>query len=482
MIRRSVLLACVSLLATSASAENMRSALIKAYEKNPTLAAARASQRANDENVPIARADGLPSASLTGSYNEFVVIGSNSFTAPKRAAGYGVQVEVPIYQGGFVKNSVRAAKTRVDAGVDTLRGTESSIFNQVVAAYMDVIRDSAIVGLNRENVKVLGVNLRATNDRFEVGDLTRTDIAQSQARLARALSDLRTAESQLISSRERYVQLVGDVPVDLEPPPPLPNLPANPDDAVDVAVANNPDLAAAAKQRDASDFDIRAARAARLPRLSAVGQGNYSNYLGSIASGVPGLAVAQDQKSASIGISASLPIYQGGRPSAQIRQAQARSSEAIERVTEVERSVVAQTRASYASWRSSLEVIQSAQSGVDANTLSLEGVRAENSVGNRTILDILDAEQELLNSQVQLVQARRNAYVAGFTLLASMGQAEARDLGLDGGTALYDPTANYRRVKGIIWDWQSDPKPQPVATRTVDTPSQNPETTPLPQK
>ena len=115
----------------------------------------------------------------------------------------------------------------------------------------------------------------------------------------------------------------------------------------------------------------------------------------------------------------------------------------------------------------------SSQVAVDANTLSLEGVRAENSVGSRTILDILNAEQELLNSQVQLVSARRNSYVSGFSLLAAMGQAEARDLGLDGGT-LYDPVANYNRVKSIIWDFDEDPKPFAIATRTVDTPAQTP--------
>jgi outer membrane protein len=129
-------------------------------------------------------------------------------------------------------------------------------------------------------------------------------------------------------------------------------------------------------------------------------------------------------------------------------------------------------RASYSSWRASNDVIVSSQSAVDAATLSLEGVRAENSVGNRTILDILNAEQELLNAQVQLETAKRNAYVAGFSLLAAMGRAEARDLGLDGG-ALYDPDTNYNRVRGKFFDWDSDPAPQAQATRTVDTPAQD---------
>ena len=144
----------------------------------------------------------------------------------------------------------------------------------------------------------------------------------------------------------------------------------------------------------------------------------------------------------------------------------------MEQEIAVERSVIAQVRAAYASFNASLQVIESSQRAVDTNTLALEGVRAENSVGNRTILDILDAERELLNAQVQLVTARRNAYVAGFTLLAAMGRAEARDLGLDGGV-LYDPEINYERVRDRINDWDSDRDPVAQSTRTVDSPAQN---------
>jgi outer membrane protein len=468
------------LAATPATADTLREALAKAYDRNPTLTGARAAQRVNDENVPLARADGLPSANATADYNENVVRSSTSFTSPLRSATGAVAVEVPIYRGGAVANSIRAAERRVEAGVETLRATEASVFSAVVAAYMDVIRDQAIVRLNRENLNVLRVNLQATNDRFEVGDLTRTDIAQSQARAALAESDLRAAEAQLIASRERYIQLVGDAPDALEPPPPLPNLPTSPDAAVAVAIANNPDLKAAEKQREAARYDVRVAQAARLPRLSAFAQGSYTNFLGTLGNFDPSLATDQDTSSAVVGVQGTIPLFQGGRPGALVRQAQARSSQVIEQSIEIERDVIAQTRASYASWQSALQVIESSQVAVDANTLSLEGVRAENSVGNRTILDILNAEQELLIAQVELVSARRNAYVAGFSLLAAMGQAEARTLGLDGG-ALYDPTVNYKRVRNRIWDWDQDPTPQPVATRTVDTPAQNPETAPLPQ-
>ena len=152
-------------------------------------------------------------------------------------------------------------------------------------------------------------------------------------------------------------------------------------------------------------------------------------------------------------------------------QAQARETAALEQVIATERDVIAQVRAAWSSWQASLAVIESSQVAVDAADLSLEGVRAENSIGSRTILDVLNAEQELLNARVQLVTARRNAYVAGFTLLAAMGRAEARDLGFLGEGVLYDPAVNYERVRGRVWDWDRDPEPMPSSTRTVDVPA-----------
>ncbi len=471
---RMLLLACTLPVALSAHAGTLREALQKAYATNPTLTGARAQQRANDENRPIQASRSLPVVSATGNFTEFVKSSSSSSfsSSPERQITAGVNATVPIYQGGAVKNAIRAADARIDAGRATLRDTEASLFAQVVGAYMDVIRDQAIVGLQRANLGVLTVNLEATRDRFQVGDLTRTDVAQSQARQALAKSQYETAQANLINSREQYIRLVGEPADNLEPPPPLPNLPSSPQTAVSVALDHNPGLLSAQRQRDAARFDVGVARAARMPRLSAVAGGSYFNYLDSISSGVPG-AFQNSGTGVTAGLSATIPLYQGGLPSAQVRQAQARESQSLEGVTEVERNIIAQTRAAYASYQASNEVIVSSQAAVDANTLSLEGVRAENSVGNRTILDILNAEQELVTSQVQLVTARRNSYVAGFSLLAAMGQAEARDLGLDGG-ALYDPVANYNRVRHIIWDFDDDPAPAPVATRTVDTPPQTP--------
>ncbi len=478
--RKSLLLAGGLLAASSAAqADTLREALTSAYQTNPTLTAAREGQKATNEGVPLAKANGRPSANVQPSLTEFVITDSSSSVVQGRSFSAPVSISVPLYQGGGVKNAVRAAENRVEAGFAGLRGTESAIFSAVVAAYMDVIRDESIVELNRAQVGVLQVNLESTKDRFEIGDLTRTDVAQSEARLAGAISQMEAARSNLITSKETYIRLVGNPPGDLEAPPPLPNLPKTPDMAVEVALEHNPDLIAARESREAAHYDRRAANASRLPTVSGFGQSSYTNALGSLSSNIPGFVPNNSSFTAQVGVRATVPIYQGGRPAAQIRQAQALLGQAMEQEIAAERDVIAQTRAAYASWQASLELIRSSERAVSANELSLEGVRAENSVGNRTILDILNAEQELLNSKVNLVTARRNAYVAGFTLLAAMGKAEARDLGLEGGP-LYDPIADYEKIEGAWNDWSSRPDPNAAATRTIDTPAQKAEIVPLP--
>lgn len=468
LLAGAVLLACS---ATLARADTLREALALAYETNPTLESARAQQRATDENVPIARAQGLPSINAQATYSEALRRSPNAFTAPERAITTGVDLGVPIYSGGAVKNRIKAAKNRVEAGQADLRGTESSLFSQVVAAYMDVIQNEAIVGLNRKNVAVLRINLQATSDRFEIGDLTRTDVAQSQSRLALAESDLESAEANLAGARETYIQLVGKAPENLQPPPPLPGLPETPQQAVEVALEDNPDLIAARERVEAARNDVDVAGSGRLPTVSLFSQGNYNNYLDTLG-GATSAQFAQTETTAQAGARLTLPIFQGGLPAAQRRQAQAQASAALENEIAAERDVIAQVRSAYTSWLAARSLIQSQQVAVDAADLSLEGVRAENSVGNRTILDILDAEQELLNASVRLVQARRNAYVAAFTVLAAMGHAEARDLDL-GLERLYDPELNYRRVRGKWFDFDDDPRPVAQSTSTVDTPVQD---------
>lgn len=467
-VAKSLLFACAALVAAPAQADTLREALEAAYVNNPTLEAARAQQRAEDENVQIQRAQGLPSINATGQYVEFVKPSPNSFAPTERLFNIGPDLSVPIYSGGAVKNGIRAAKERVAAGRASLRGTESAIFSQTVAAYMDVLRNQALVSLSLNQTEVLTTNLQATRDRFEIGDLTRTDIAQSESRLALAQGDLRSAQANLISARETYIRLTGLAPTDLQPPPPLPGLPASAAQAVDVALESNPDLIAARERAKAAGYDVESAGAGRLPTLSAFAGLDYNDYFGTLQAGDP--RFSQTETTASAGLRFSIPIFQGGLPAARQRQAVARESAALEQVIAAERDVIATVRAAYSSFLAANAIIESSQAAVAAAELSLEGVRAENSIGNRTILDVLNAEQELLSSRVQLVTARRNAYVAGFSLLAAMGRAEARDLGLDGDGVLYDPVVNYDRVSGRFWDWDRDPDPVAQTTRTVDIP------------
>jgi len=452
-------------------AETLKEALAQAYDSNPTLGTARANLRATDAGVPLERADLLPTLNGQATLTEFLKQAQASFTSPQRSLSGQLNLTIPVYVPG-ARAGLRGAETRVMAGRADLRGSESALFSQVVAAYMDVIQNEALVGLAANNVQVLTTNFQATGDRFEIGDLTRTDVAQSESRLALARGDLRTAQANLIRARENFVALVGAAPGELQPPPPLPGLPDDVDSAVRVALLDNPDLLGAQERARAAGFDIRVSGSGRLPRLELFTTSGVTDYLGTLGS-VPGAAAPeQRQVSAQAGVRATIPLYQGGRPLAQERQAQARSSAALETVVATERDVISTVRSGFASWRASVEIIESNQGAVAAAELSLEGVRAENTVGNRTILDILDAQQELFRAQVQLVTARRNAYVAGFNLLAAMGHAEARDLGLDEFGPLYDPTENYDRIRNDIWDWSSDPNPVTQSTRTVDIPAQ----------
>lgn len=461
------LLALVAL-AGPARADTLREALAAAYVNNPSLEAARDSQRATDEDVPIQRAQGLPSINATGQYVEFVKPSPNAFAPTERVFAVGPDLVVPIYSGGAVRNGIAAAKERRDAGQADLRLTESNLFTQVVAAYMDVLRTEALVALAINNVAVLRTNLEATGDRFQIGDLTITDVAQSRSRLALAEGDLRSAEANLIAARETYIRLVGRAPGELEAPPPLPGLPDTVGEAIVTGLESNASLIAAKQRAKAAGFDTEVAGAGRLPTVQLFAGLDYQDYFGTLQAGDP--RFFQTETTASAGVRFTVPIFQGGLPAARQRQAAARESSALENVIATERQVIADIRSTYANWQAANAVIKSAQAAVEAAELSLEGVRAEQSIGNRQVLDVLNAEQELVNTRAQLVTARRNAYVAGFNLLALMGKAEARDLNLDSAGVLYDPQVNADRVSSKLWDWDRDPEPAPESTSTVDIP------------
>jgi outer membrane protein len=260
----------------------------------------------------------------------------------------------------------------------------------------------------------------------------------------------------------------------------LPKLPDDPDQAVSVALENSPAIEAAKAAARAAGYEVSVARGQRLPTVSLIAGPNYNNYLGTayrVFNQPKSTPLDQTQTSNTFGVQMRLPLYQGGLAGAQVRQAQATQNVAMEQSVDTERQVIANTRAAFASYQAAMAAITANQAAVQANQLALEGVRAENRVGTRTVLDVLNAEQELLNSQVQLVSAQHDEYVAGFALLNAMGRAEARNLGLDGG-ALYDPTANYNHVTKWIGDWSEQPKYVSGSTHTTGPTPRDPDVAP----
>lgn len=477
MIRKSAIFAGCALLCmpNEAWSETLNEALEAAYRNNPTITAQRASVRIADEDVPLARAAGLPTLEGSATYQENVLKGEPApggfFSDPDRQLVGSLNTSVPLLTFGAVKNSVAAAQSRVQASRMGLRSTEAELFTGVVGAYMDVLRDEAVVQLNQRNTDVMRFTLRETMERQNVGNRGPTDVAQAEARVALAESQLETAQARLISSREAYIRLVGRPPGDLIQPPPLPQMPTGPQEAVAVAMENNPQLLAAQAERQAAWLDVKASEGELYPRLNAIGGINHYDYLGSLAQGT-GPRNGDQGTTAFVGAQLRVPLFQGGRLTAQLRQAQARHSLAIERSLDAERALVADTRSAFATWEAARRVIDLAQRGVHANSRVLEGLRAEVTAGLRPLLDQLNAEQELLNAEVTMVTARRDAYVAGFALLAAMGRAEAQDLNFD--TAiLYDPAVYHERVHDRVFQFERDPDAQAIGTSTLDTPAQD---------
>lgn len=450
----------------SVHAETLRQALLSTYKSNPRLNAQRENLRATDASVAIARAQSRPQVSATAGLNrDLIRSGQFGPGIPKGPiVSGGLDLSLPLFEGGRVRNGIKAAQVRVQAGRAALRAVEGEVFTAAVGAYMDVIRDRAVVDLNENQVRVLATNLEGTRSLYKGGDLTLTDIAQSRARLNLADSQLAEAQAQLTTSEETYRSLTGHMPDNLTPPPPLPHLPASADEAIHIALDQNPQILAARLQARASGLDVDVARADRLPTISGVVSGSYLNTIAGDNLGRP-----LSGTSGGFGVSSRIPLYQGGLPTARIRQAQAFEGQLQEQLVESQRLIVATAGSAFATYAAAQRSIRSNEEAVSANELAVEGARAERGVGTRTVIEVLNAEQELLVSRVQLITARRNAYVAGFQLLNAMGEAQAEELGLDGGP-LYDPVDNYRRVAGTVSDWAEEGRHEVRSTPTTAEP------------
>lgn len=444
------------LAARPVSAETLAEAVASAYATNPQVAAARAQLRQIDEQVPLAKVGERPSFNISGSATQYL---DGSLSNNGRLWTGSVGFSQPIYQGGRVRAGVSAAEARIAASRARLIAVEQQVIVDTIAAYADVLRTEAVVDLNRNQVRVLERELNASRNRFEVGDVTRTDVAQSEARLASARANLISAQAQAVVAQQAYRRLVGRMPTDLAPLPPLPDLPPNLSDALHVAQARNPSLMAARFDEQASAEDVLIAKRQRLPTVGLGVNATYSKRDAGL--------ISLDGFNPNIGVSASMPLTSGGQIAARVRQAQARQSELLEAISLADRQMTEQASNSMVLLESAEAVIQSARTQVSANELASEGVRQENLVGSRDILDVLNAEQELLNSRVQLVQAERDRYVAAFRLLQSIGSA---DIALEHAPVeRYDSQANSRRVAGKWSEFGYDGNPRLERQRNYAT-------------
>jgi TolC family type I secretion outer membrane protein len=424
-----------------ASAETLGDALTAAYESNPTLKAQRAKLRATDEGLPEARGGWRPTVTATGDAGYAEIDNSSSpGTESLNPLSYGLNVKQPLYSGGRTVAGTSRAKNLVMAERANLLSVEQTVMLAAARAYVDVLRDTAVLALQIKNEQVLRRELDATRDRFSVGEVTRTDVAQAEARQAQAVAGRIGAIGNLNSARATYLRVVGKAPESPESPPPLIGLPETLEVTQQLAEEGNPDMAGARFAELAARDDISLAKGEMLPTLSLNGSVEHreeSNFEGS------------ESDRASVIAQLTIPLYQAGGPSARVRRAKQTASQRRVQVEETRRLV--RERATLA-W----EVLDAARARitqfeiqVSANEIALAGTRQEALHGLRILIDVLNAEQELLDAQVDLVGAQRNSYVAGLHLLATIGRLTARDLALP--VEYYDEQAYYNRVKGKIW-------------------------------
>ena len=444
-----------------ARGETLEDALMAAYSANPDLQAARAQLRAIDEGVPAAQAGWLPKVEVDASYGFTRRRSFPNFTTVLTQQLHPVEATASITQtlfaGGRTFYSVKRAKANVRAGRADLENAEQQVLLGVVTSYMNVKRDEAVLDLNRNNVDVLRRELQATKDRFEVGQLTRTDVSQAEARLSGAVTQETQAEAGLTASRAAYARVVGQSPGTLAPAPPLPPLPSSEDDSLAVGLQEAPALIAAREREIASRMSVAVARGNILPTVEIVASVDHNEQ--------QTIPTAQSD-SRNLIAQARWPLYQGGAEWAAIREAHHTNVQNIQEIASAERAVVEGVANGWEQLRAARAQVQSSQEQVRANTLAYEGVRQEAQVGSRTTLDVLNAEQELLNAKVSLETSQRDAYVAGYQLLSAIGRLSADRIGLP--VEPYNPRAYYNKTKWHVWGWGTqEPKsanvPKPKA-------------------
>lgn len=418
-----------------ASAATLVEVLSAAYANNPQLNAARAELRATDEGVPQARSGYRPTVSATADASATYTDSATSGKSTTYPRGVGIKVEQPIFLGFRTKNSVKAAESSVLAGQEVLRNTEQNILLDAVTAFMDVAEAQAILSLRSQNLEFLREQVRAANDRLNVGEGTRTDVAQTNARLAAGLSDYSAAAANLAAANATYQLVIGQPPDTIGAVKSVDGLlPRSLDTAIARGFQNHPAIKSAYFNVDVAAFNVKVIEGEFLPRVTITGDASHRR------GGTSGRT-----DSASIMGTVTVPIYQAGEPDARARAAkETLGQRRIEH--DFSRDQVRQTVvASWSSLDAAKAQIRATNSGVEAQQLALSGVIEERNVGQRTTLDVLDSQQDLIDARVSQVTARRNRVVTAYTVLAAVGDLSATKLGLP--VSIYDPKQHIRQVR-----------------------------------
>ena len=420
--------------AQPAGAETLREALAAAYQYNPKLDAERARLRATDENVARAESGYRPvvQGSADVGHSRLTTKPSSITNGEANPWGYSISVRQQVFDGFRTSNEVGEAEATVKAGRETLRLVETNTLLDAVSAYMNVVAAHAILRIRENNVAVLSEELDAAKVRRSVKEVTRTDVAQAQARLARAVSTADLAKSDLKTARAVFERVIGHAPTNLAMPPlTLKSLPKSIEEAWRMAEQQNPTVASALYREEAARFAVDKVRGELLPELNL--EANYGHRDN------PSAAYDQ-QESASITGRLNIPLYDGGETRARVRQAKQIHVSRLQEIEQARADAQSNVTGAWSALKGQEAKLRSDQVQVEANRIALEGVREEQKVGQRTLLDVLNAEQEYLDSQIELVSARREVVVAGYRLLGAMGQLSAESLGLT--DTVYDPAVH----------------------------------------
>ena len=441
-------LSAATVLSDPAASETLETALARAYGGNPQLNASRALTRVRDEDVAIAQAGYRPTASVNvqagvtqqeGNLAGEIVGAGGVLKQILKPATAGITVTQNLFNGFQTDNNTRRAESGVYGQRETLRFTEMTILYSAVQAYMNVLSDTATLELRRNNVEVLEEQLRQTRDRFNVGEVTRTDVAQAEARLSGARADVSQAESNLRTSIGIYRQNIGVEPRQLAPGRPLDRyVPGNLDQAIAIGLKEHPQILSALHNVDSAEAQVKVFEGALYPQLSV--QGSVSQFYDQQIANTAGYQ-------ASILGRLTIPIYQGGQEYANIRQAK----ELVGQARIQAESVRDQIRATIVDFWGRLEAAKArviaSQAQVQANEVALNGVREEARVGQRTTLDVLNAQQELLNARVALIAAQRDRVIFSYGVVQAIGRLTARYTAVP--VAAYSPKTHYDQVKNL---------------------------------